>query len=132
MVRPQARENTAPSGIIDAAKNPAPASSSDLATDVKVAIPCGRTPIHLGVCLVAPKKPFVVSKSASEATIVPPLQSEFLLLDIKGAARVLSSTPWTVRALLWGKKIPFIKIGRKFLIDPADLRAFIETQKKAA
>jgi hypothetical protein len=36
---------------------------------------------------------------------------EPLLLDIKGAARVLSSTTWTVRNLLWAKKIPFIKIG---------------------
>jgi len=54
---------------------------------------------------------------------------EPLLLDIKGAARVLSSTTWTVRNLLWAKKIPFIKIGRRFLIDPADLRAFIARQK---
>jgi excisionase family DNA binding protein len=54
---------------------------------------------------------------------------EPLLLDIKGAARVLSSTTWTVWNLLWAKKIPFIKIGRRFLIDPVDLRAFIARQK---
>jgi len=54
---------------------------------------------------------------------------EPLLLDIKGAARMLSSTPWTVRNLLWAKKIPFIKIGRRFLVDPVDLRSFIARQK---
>jgi excisionase family DNA binding protein len=54
---------------------------------------------------------------------------EPLLLDINGAARALSSTSWTIRNLLWAKKIPFIKIGRRFLIDPADLRLFIARQK---
>ena len=48
-----------------------------------------------------------------------------LLVDINGAAKLLSSTPWTVRGLLWGRKIPFIKIGKRFLIDPADLRNFL-------
>jgi len=78
------------------------------------------------------KKSLVFKSDSSQAIIVPPPLSEPLLLDIPGAARVLSSTPWTVRSLLWNKQIPFIKLGRRFLIDPADLRAFIETQKKAA
>jgi excisionase family DNA binding protein len=55
-----------------------------------------------------------------------------LLLDIKAAARALSTTTWAVRSLLWEGKIPYIKIGRKFLIDPADLRAFINREKAAA
>jgi len=59
----------------------------------------------------------------------PVLTVEPLLLDISAAARMLSSTIWTVRNLLWSKKIPFIKIGRRFLIDPADLRDFIARQK---
>ncbi|MCU1240571.1 MAG: Helix-turn-helix domain [Candidatus Acidoferrum typicum] len=54
---------------------------------------------------------------------------EPLLLDFQGAARMLSSTTWTVRNLLWAKKIPFVKIGRRFLIDPADIRAFIAREK---
>jgi len=54
---------------------------------------------------------------------------EPMLLDIKGAARMLSSTAWTVRNLLWAKKIPFVKIGRRFLIDPEDIRAFIAREK---
>ena len=62
---------------------------------------------------------------------VPPavISSEPLLLDIHGAARALSATPWAVRSLLWDNKIPFVKIGRKHLIDPADLRAYIAREK---
>jgi excisionase family DNA binding protein len=52
-----------------------------------------------------------------------------LLVDIQGAARMLSATPWAVRSLLWDKQIPFVKIGRKHLIDPADLRAYIAREK---
>jgi hypothetical protein len=54
---------------------------------------------------------------------------EPLLLDIHGAARMLSATPWAVRSLLWDKQIPFVKIGRKHLIDPADLRLYVASQK---
>ena len=66
-------------------------------------------------------------------SVVPPVTpiSEPILLDIKSAARLISSTPWTVRHLLWAKKIPFVKIGRRFLIDPADLRAYVAKLKAA-
>ena len=61
------------------------------------------------------------------AAVIPNVEP--LLLDCQGAARMLSSTTWTVRNLLWAKKIPFVKIGRRFLIDPADIRAFIAREK---
>jgi Helix-turn-helix domain len=54
-----------------------------------------------------------------------------LLLDIPAAARALSTTVWAVRSLLWAKEVPFIKIGKRYLIDPADLRAFIAKRKEA-
>jgi excisionase family DNA binding protein len=76
------------------------------------------------MCVLAPQKKSVVRLSA-------PLP-EPLLLDIKSAAHLLSSTTWTVRNLLWAKKIPFVKIGRRFLIDPADIRAYIARLKAAA
>jgi excisionase family DNA binding protein len=72
-------------------------------------------------------------KKKQQAVLIDPVVNpEPLLLDIHGAARALSATPWAVRSLLWDKKIPFVKIGRRFLIDPADLRAFIERSKEAA
>jgi excisionase family DNA binding protein len=55
--------------------------------------------------------------------------SESILLDIKGAARALSSSVWAVRALIWNQKIPYIRLGRKFLIDPTDLREFVRREK---
>jgi excisionase family DNA binding protein len=64
------------------------------------------------------------------ATTAP--SSPQLLLDIRATARALSSSVWAIRALLWNNEIPHIKIGRKFLIDPADLRAFIQRKKEAA
>ena len=70
--------------------------------------------------------------SKPSVPLVPVVNPEPLLLDIPGAARALSSTTWAVRALLWDKQIPFVKIGRKHLIDPADLRAFIQRSKAAA
>lgn len=56
-------------------------------------------------------------------------ESQRLLVDIPAAARLLSTTVWAIRELLWSKQVRFVRIGRKHLIDPADLRAFIEKQK---
>jgi excisionase family DNA binding protein len=63
----------------------------------------------------------------NKKTVIP-THLEPLLLDIHGAARALSATPWAVRSLLWDKKIPFLKIGRRFLIRPSDLAAYVEKQ----
>jgi excisionase family DNA binding protein len=73
-------------------------------------------------------------KSLKSSVAVLPAPVSFpepLLLDIRGAASILSSTVWTVRNLLWSKQIPFVKIGRRFLIDPADLRAYVARLKAA-
>lgn len=67
---------------------------------------------------------------AIPASVVPP--TELLLVDIKTASRMLSCSVWVVRSLLWSKEIPHIRIGKKFLIDPADLRAYIQRQKEVA
>lgn len=68
------------------------------------------------------------NKKASKTAPVVESLLEPLLLDIHGAARALSATPWAVRSLLWDGKIPHIKIGRRFLIRPADLKRYIENQ----
>jgi excisionase family DNA binding protein len=65
-------------------------------------------------------------------SVAPAVNPEPLLLDVRGAARVLSTTVWAIRSLLWNGEVPFVKIGRKHLIDPADLRKFIERSKEAA
>jgi hypothetical protein len=65
----------------------------------------------------------------SEITSPPPPP---LLLDIPAAAKVMNVGPWAIRSLLWGRKLPFVKIGKKHLIDPADLRMFIDKTKATA
>jgi len=54
------------------------------------------------------------------------------LVDLRGAARLLSVGPWAVRSLLWARKLKFVKIGNKFLIDPSDINTFIAENKRAA
>jgi hypothetical protein len=57
---------------------------------------------------------------------------EDLLWDIPTAAKKMSTTKWAIRNLIWSKQVTPIKIGKKFLIVPADLRAFIQKQKAVA
>jgi excisionase family DNA binding protein len=71
----------------------------------------------------------LVSMALKKCSSAPAVIPELLLLDIHGAARALSATPWAIRSLLWDGKIAFIKIGRRFLVDPADLRAYIAREK---
>lgn len=73
-----------------------------------------------------------MAKRSVVPTVVPSAFPEPYLLSIPAAARALSCTVWAVRELLWSKQIPYIKIGRRYLIDPADLKAFIDRQKEAA
>jgi excisionase family DNA binding protein len=54
------------------------------------------------------------------------------LLDIKGAASYLSTTVWCVRSLVWDKKLPGIRLGKKIVFDRVDLDKFVETLKEAA
>jgi len=75
------------------------------------------------------KKTSVVP-SCTDPVLPPALPIEPFLVDIRGAARVLSSSVWAVRGLLWSKEIPHIKIGRKFLIDPTDKARFERTETR--
>lgn len=59
-------------------------------------------------------------------------EQSLLLVTVPEAARRLSTTIWAVRKLLWNKEIPHIKIGRRFLIDPADLVNFVKREMGAA
>jgi excisionase family DNA binding protein len=37
-----------------------------------------------------------------------------------------------MRSLVWEKKIPHVKLGRRFLFDRADLDKFVEVLKEVA
>ncbi len=51
------------------------------------------------------------------------------LLNNEDAAAMLGISPYSLRGKVLRREVPFVKIGRRVLFDPADLRAFIEAAK---
>lgn len=51
------------------------------------------------------------------------------LLDLKAAGRYLSLSFWSVRGMLDRGDLPFIRAGRRILVDVHDLDAWIEANK---
>ena len=51
------------------------------------------------------------------------------LLNNDEAADILNISPYSLRGKVSRREIPFIKVGRRTLFDPADLRAYIEARK---
>jgi excisionase family DNA binding protein len=51
------------------------------------------------------------------------------LLTVESAAEFLGISPWTVRAYIRKKKLVPIHIGRRVLIEPSELRLFVERAK---
>lgn len=51
------------------------------------------------------------------------------LLNNQEAAELLGISPFSLRGKVLRREVPFIKIGRRTLFDPADLAAFIEAAK---
>ena len=51
------------------------------------------------------------------------------LLSQHEAARYLGISYWTVRDLVFRLEIPFIKIGRRVLVDRLDLDAYLDRSK---
>lgn len=69
------------------------------------------------------------SQSQSKAVVPNP---NARLLSVQEAAGFLGVTVWFIRGLVWNKKVPHLRLGRRFLFDRKDLENFIEQQKKEA
>lgn len=69
-------------------------------------------------------------KSVAIASPAPEVKP--ILVNVPAAARMLGTTIWSVRELLWAKKIPHVKIGRRFLVAPTDLEAYVDRLKAGA
>jgi len=54
------------------------------------------------------------------------------LLSVKEAGTVLGLGEWRVRTLVWRMELPFVRIGRRIMIDILDLENFIQANKTAA
>ena len=61
--------------------------------------------------------------------MTPPSMSEPRLLSQQEAARYLGISYWTVRDLVFRREIPFLKIGRRVLVDRLDLDAYLDRSK---
>jgi excisionase family DNA binding protein len=48
------------------------------------------------------------------------------LLSVCSAAEVLSLSPWTIRKYIAQGVIPCVRIGRRVLIEPAEVQKLIE------
>ncbi|MHB9099864.1 MAG: excisionase family DNA-binding protein [Syntrophales bacterium] len=51
------------------------------------------------------------------------------LYSIKESAVYLGRSVWAVREMLWAGKIPFVKDGRRMLLDIRDMDTWIESSK---
>ena len=53
------------------------------------------------------------------------------LLTIKEAGAYLALGPWRIRALIYrGGELPYVRLGRRILIDLKDLDALIDSKKQ--
>jgi excisionase family DNA binding protein len=51
------------------------------------------------------------------------------LLNVDQAAARLGVSKYTLRGWLFQRRLPYVKLGRRVLIDPSDLDRFIETSR---
>jgi excisionase family DNA binding protein len=54
------------------------------------------------------------------------------LLPIKDAAKYLGATVWHVRSMVWARQIPHARLGKRIVIDRADLDCYVERIKVGA
>jgi excisionase family DNA binding protein len=54
------------------------------------------------------------------------------LLDVESAAGLLAISAWTIRKYLSTNKLRSVRIGRRVLIEPSEIRRLIEEGRTAA
>jgi excisionase family DNA binding protein len=71
---------------------------------------------------------------ATKRSITPQEQTiaktQARLRSLRGAAFYLGLSYWTVRGLIWDGQLPYVRVGRRILIDCEDLDDFIERCKQ--
>ena len=53
-----------------------------------------------------------------------------LTIGVKDAAASIGISPWTIRKLLRQGKLPFVRVGRRVLIEPSALERLIEAGRR--
>ena len=59
----------------------------------------------------------------------PPSASEPRLFSQQAAACYLGISYWTIRDLVFRRELPFVKIGRRILVDRMDLDTYLDRSK---
>jgi excisionase family DNA binding protein len=54
------------------------------------------------------------------------------LLDINSVERLLSLSPWTIRRLISDGKLIPVRLGRRVLVEPAELERFVSQRRQAS
>ncbi len=67
---------------------------------------------------------------ASVRTINQNNKVDVRLLDLRSASQYLGLSYWTLRTMIFNHEIPFIRAGRRILIDQQDLDRWIEEHKE--
>jgi excisionase family DNA binding protein len=71
-----------------------------------------------------------MSKKPVKPAIAAPAEPRYF--TIKGAAAYASLTVWFVRELIWARKVPYARLGNRYVIDRLDLENFMQSQKMPA
>lgn len=50
--------------------------------------------------------------------------------DVQEAAAYLAVRPYTVRDAIWSGQLAYCKLGKRFILDRADLDRFAESRKQ--
>jgi excisionase family DNA binding protein len=59
----------------------------------------------------------------------PPRVLSKRLFDIKESAVYLGRSVWAVREMLWAGKMPYVKDGKRILLDIQDMNEWIDQSK---
>lgn len=51
-------------------------------------------------------------------------------LSVSDAADYLSVRPYTIRDLVWRGELPYVRLGKRFVFDRADLDKLAESRKQ--
>jgi len=58
------------------------------------------------------------------------METTKLTLSVKEAADSLSISPWTVRRWITDGKLKVIRLGRRVMVEPSELRRLVDTGRK--
>lgn len=74
----------------------------------------------------------MLKKTRKNCTTKPPIVVPVRYLPIPDAAKYLATTVWDIRQLIAARKIPYSKLGKRFVLDVQDLDAFFAANKIGA